>query len=74
MADAPEKMVTVTAELPQSLLDALVDLANKRGVSANTVLQQAIEAEKFLSENVQRGGKILIEDAGGKINRVSIKQ
>lgn len=70
MTDPQEKTVTVTAELPESLLAALVDLANKRGVSANTVLQQAIEAEQFFSERTLGGGKILIEYPDGKINRV----
>jgi hypothetical protein len=73
MADSQEKTVTVTAELPESMLATLVDLANKRRVSANTVLQQAIQAEKFFSESIQHGGKILIEDASGRIDRVIIK-
>ena len=73
MADKDEKVV-ITAELPQSLLDKLVELANKRGVSANTVLQQAIEAEKFLDDKTESGSKILVEDAGKVIRQVIVKR
>ena len=49
MAD-PNDTVPVTANLSKDLFDALVELANQRGVSANTVLQQAIATEKYLSD------------------------
>ena len=37
-------------------------LAEKRGVSANTVLQDAITREKYLSDKEDSGASILIEE------------
>jgi hypothetical protein len=37
-------------------------LANKRGVSANTVLQDAIAREKYLSDKEDSGASVLIEE------------
>jgi len=74
MAEAPEKMVTVTAELPQSMLDALVKLANKRGVNANTVIQQAVLNEIFLDEKVTQGGTVLVEDASRTLRKVKLSR
>ena len=65
-----EKVVPVTAELPESLYNSLIELAKKRGVSANTVLQQAIVSEQYFSEKEQQGSKILVEDANHKIRKV----
>lgn len=67
---ASERMIPVTAELPESLFDDLVALAKKRGVSANTVLQQALESEKYLSEKEAQGAKILVEESDRSFKRV----
>jgi hypothetical protein len=74
MADTPEKTVTVTAELPQSMLDALVELAKKRGVNANTVIQQAILNETFLDEKESQGGTVLVEDAKKTLRKVKLSR
>jgi predicted transcriptional regulator len=65
-----EKQISVTAELPESLYEALVELAKKRGVSANTVLQQAIQSEQYLSQKEAEGAKILVEGSNNKLRRV----
>lgn len=66
-----EKTVPIKGELPESLYNALVELANKRGVSANTVLQQALTTEKYLDEKESAGGSVLLEERpGGAIKRV----
>lgn len=67
---AEEKTVPVTAELPESLYDVLVELAKKRGVSANTVLQEAILSEQFLAETEAQGSKILVEGPDRKLSRL----
>ncbi len=54
--------VRITAQIPQGLVDTLTKLANERGVSANTVLEQAIETEKFIFEKKSEGKKLLIEN------------
>lgn len=69
-----EKTVQITAELPESLFNALIDLAKKRGVSANTVLQRAVETEKFFAEKEDEGSHVLIEERNKNIKRVIKKK
>jgi hypothetical protein len=69
MADANEP-VKITANLPKELFDALVELANKRGVSANTVLQEAVAREKYFSDKEASGASILIEEKDKSFKKV----
>lgn len=69
MADADDT-VPITANLTKELFDTLVDLANKRGVSANTVLQQAIAREKYFSDKEASGASILIEEKDKTFKKV----
>jgi hypothetical protein len=69
MADNDE-MVPITANLSRPLYDALVKLASERGVSANTVLQQAITREKYLSDKESSGASVLIEEKDKSIKRI----
>jgi hypothetical protein len=66
-----EDMVPVTASLSKSLYDALIKLAAERGVSANTVLQQAIAREKFLSDKEGSGASVLIEEKDKSIKKIT---
>jgi hypothetical protein len=70
MADNDE-LVSVTANLSKPLFDALVKLATERGVSANTVLQQAISREKYLSDKEGSGASILIEERDKTIKKLT---
>jgi hypothetical protein len=70
MADN-EELVPVTANLSKSLFDALVRLATERGVSANTVLQQAIAREKYLSDKEGSGASVLIEEKDKSIKKIT---
>jgi hypothetical protein len=69
MADAND-LVKFTADLPKALFDALVDLATKRGVTANTVLQEAVAREKYFSEKEATGASILIEEKDKSFKKV----
>lgn len=70
MADTNET-VTVSSTLPKNLFDVLVELAKKRGVSANTVLQDAIAREKYFSEKEASGASILIEEKDKSLKKVT---
>lgn len=62
MAEGDAKdTVKISGEVSKELLDALLELAKRRGVSANTVLQQAIANEKFLDDQQAQGSSLLIE-------------
>lgn len=70
---ADEAKVKVSAELPKDLLDILEQLARQRGVSANTVLQQAIQTEKFFADKLAAGNKVLLENKDRSFEQVSFK-
>lgn len=53
--------VAVSAVLTEELVRVLDELADQRGVTANTVLQQAIETERYFADQRAAGGKVLIE-------------
>jgi hypothetical protein len=63
--------VPITATLSKSLYEALVQLATERGVSANTVLQQAIAREKYLSDKEGSGASVLIEEKDKSIKKIT---
>jgi predicted transcriptional regulator len=65
---------TISAELPKALLDALKELAEKRGVSANTVLQQAIVNEKFLSDSLDAGKNVLLQEADKSLKKLDFSR
>jgi hypothetical protein len=69
-----ERKVTVQAELPESVFNALVELANKKGVSANTAIQQAIETEKYFFEKGQEGSQVIIQDRNKRYSKVIKKK
>ena len=62
----PQIQATLTDEQKQSLLE----IAKRRGLDANTVLQQAIGTEKLISDNVQIGDSLLIKRANNTISKV----
>jgi hypothetical protein len=67
----PNETVTVSSTLPKDLFDALVELAKKRGVSANTVLQDAIAREKYFADKENSGASILIEEKDKTLKKVT---
>ena len=66
--------VKITAEIPETLLQTLKNLAEQRGVSANTVLSQAINTESFIAQNEAAGSKLLIEKPNNTLAQVTRKR
>jgi hypothetical protein len=64
---APEKL---TLRLPPDARIALEWMAAKKGVTLGEVIRHAISTEKFLTEEIDRGGTILIEEKGGRIKQL----
>jgi hypothetical protein len=62
--------VSIEAELPRELFEALKELALRRGLDANTVLQQAIQTEKLLADNVGIDDEVLIKKSNNSYSRV----
>ena len=63
----------ITVNLTDDALAALKDLADKRGISMGQALGQAIASEKFLQDEVSKGGKVLIEKPDQTIREVVLR-
>ena len=65
--EVPEKL---TLRLAPDVRLALDWMANKKGVTLAEVIRQAITHEKFFTEEVDRGSKILIEENSGRLKQL----
>ncbi len=63
----PEKL---TLRLPPDARLALEWMAQKRGVTLAEVIRHALSTEKFLLEEVERGGAVLIEEKSGRVKQL----
>lgn len=62
-------MAEYKVDLTDEQIKMLQDLAAKRGVDANTIIQQAITTEKLISDNVDPADDLLIRK-GDKFKKV----
>lgn len=58
-------MPEIIANISEDNMRILRELAEKRGLDANTVLQQAIQTEDLLSRNVGPKDEVLIKGPTG---------
>lgn len=63
----------LTVNLTDEALTALRELAAKRGVTLGQALGQAIASEKFLQDEVSKGGKVLIEKPDQTVREVVLR-
>jgi predicted transcriptional regulator len=63
----------LTVNLTDEALTALRELADKRGVTLGQALGQAIASEKFLQDEVSKGGKVLIEKPDQTVREVVLR-
>jgi len=68
---ADPNIVKISVNLTVDAVEALKDLAAKRGTTVTDVLRRAISTEKYI-DHVQRdeGAKVLVEDKKGKIREL----
>ena len=66
-------MAEYRVDLTDEQVKMLQELAARRGVNANTVIQQAISTEKLIADNVEQGDDLLIKK-GDKLKRVVLKK
>jgi predicted DNA-binding protein len=62
--------VKTSLNLPEPAVEALKQIAAKRGVTMAEVVRQAIATEKFLHDEVEKGNKILLEDKDKRLRQV----
>ncbi len=60
----------VTFNLPDSTVQAIKDIAAKNGTTVTEALRQAIEGRRFLEEEVDSGGKLLIKSPDQSLREV----
>lgn len=64
-------MPSFKVDLTDEQVRNLLDLAEKRGVDANTIVQQAIGTETLLSENVGKSDDLLIRRSDQSFSKVN---
>jgi plasmid stability protein len=62
--------VKVTVNLPEETIEALKVIAARRGTTLTEAIQESIDMNKFLLDREVQQGKVLIERADGKFERV----
>lgn len=70
---ATTNFVKTSLNLPQNVVDALQEIAQKRGTTMAQVVRQAIATEKFLHDTVQEGGKVLVEGKDKSVREVLLR-
>jgi predicted transcriptional regulator len=71
--EAPVDKTKLTVNLNDEAMSALRELADKRGVTLGQALGQAIASEKFFSDEISKGGKVLIEKPDRTVREVVIR-
>jgi hypothetical protein len=63
--------VKISANLSASVVEALKDIAARRGVSMTEALRQAISHEKYFQDAIDQDQKILLEEPkSGRLREV----
>jgi hypothetical protein len=63
--------VKISANLSSAVVDALKDIAAKRGVSMTEALRQAISHEKYFQDAIDQDQRILLEEPkSGRLREV----
>jgi predicted transcriptional regulator len=60
----------VTANLPESVVQALTEVAQKRGITMTDALRRAISIQKYLEGVYDEGGTVLVERKGQPLREV----
>jgi hypothetical protein len=63
-------MPDVTVTLTDEEIRGLAQLASVRGITANSVLQQAISTERLIADNVKPGDELLIKKPNNMVAKV----
>jgi len=66
-------MPKVTVDLSEEDLKAILAQAKARGVSANTIIQEAVTTQKVISENVGENDDLLIKK-GDRFQKVVFRK
>ncbi len=51
----------LTVNLPDQTVEAIQEIAQKRGTTVTEALKQVIESQRFLQDEIETGSKVLIK-------------
>lgn len=63
--DADPRLERATVALPKDALEWLREQARKRGISTGEMLRTAVGTQKFLMDQIAKGGKVQVKDSNG---------
>ncbi len=63
----------LSVNLPTESLTLLKDYANANDITMTEAMRRALGLQHFLSEEVEKGGKVLIEARNGSMRQLSIR-
>jgi predicted transcriptional regulator len=67
--------VKISANLSDAVVEALKEIATKRGISMTEALRQAISHEKYFQDAIDQDQKILLEEPkSGRLREVVLLQ
>ena len=66
-------VVKMTVNVTQEAAEALRSLAEKQGVSMTNIVNKAIALEKYMYDEVAKGGEVQISQKDGKVKAVFIR-
>lgn len=68
--ETKSKMIKMSVNLSSEAVDALQELARKRGTTVTEALRQVIGTAKYLDEVLTADGKVLVEDRRGRVREL----
>ena len=69
-AAAGAELVKVSMNLAPWTVDVVRDLSRTYGTTMAEVVQRGIGLQKVVADEIEKGGKLLIEDSNGRLKRV----
>ncbi len=65
-----KSLVKVSMNFTPQTIDVLRGLARSQGTTMTEVVRRSIGLQKFIAEEMEAGGKLIIEDVKGNLKRV----
>jgi len=66
--------IRTTVKLPENEYEAMKALADRREISFTHALRQALQSELFIQSLVDRGAKLLVQEAQGDVQQLVFTQ
>lgn len=69
-ANRAKGLVKVSMNFSPQTLDVLKEMSRKSATTMTEVVRRSIGLQKFVAEEIEAGGKLIIEDSRGKMKQV----